>query len=296
MKNKLKIILMASIGLFLLSNCQKDPKLPMPTLQKSVIPLVTKDVAKDQNISIYKLSDFKGTVIVNTYYKDLPKSMTLMVIMNNDVTKSAVLQANITSFPTKVDFDIAKMVTLIPGLTSLSDLQLGDYFRFYVDMILEDGTVIDGNDPKYAQVNSAVANLPGSSITVKYTIACPLDLTKTVGSYRAVCGDWGVDGNVTITADATDPNKLYVTGLETLDGLVEDKGPLPMILNPLTYVVTSPKTILATLVTWGAPYHNIAYEGKGVYNTCTGTFEMKWAITVTEGGFGDFDFILTRND
>lgn len=292
MKNKLKIILMASIGLFLLSNCQKDPELNMPTLQKSVIPLVTKDAAKDQNISIYVLAGFKGTVIVNTYYKDLPKSMNLMVVMNGDRTNSATVKANITSFPTKVDFDLAKMVELLPKLASLNDLKLGDYFTFYTDMTLEDGTLILGNDPTYNQVNSAVLNLPGSSLSVKYTIACPLDPLMTVGSYRSVSADWGVDGDITITADPADPNKLYVSGLEEMEGLIEDQGPLVMYLNPLSYVVTAPKKVLAS-VAW--QYHNIAYEGKGTYNTCTGAFEMKFTITVTEGSFGDNAFTFTRN-
>jgi hypothetical protein len=292
MKNKLKILLMGVIGIFLFTTCKKDPQLPMPKLQLAVIPLITKDKTKDQNVSIYNLPGFNGSVIVNTYFKDLPKSMDLMVCMNDSIVNTAVLKANITSFPTTVDFTLPTLVGLIPGLDSLNQLQLGNYFKFYVDITLPDGTVVKGNDTLYASSNSAVKNLPGSSLSVIYTVACPLDPALTVGSYHAVSSDFGVDGNITITADASDPNKLYVTGLETIDGDVEDKGPLVMHLDPLTYEVIADKTVLAS---FAGPYHNIAYGGKGTYNTCTGNYDMTFTITVTEGSFGDNTYTFTRN-
>lgn len=263
----------------------------MPVLQKSVIPKVTKDAANDQNVSFEALAAFKGAVVINAYYTDLPKSMDLMVTMNNDQANTALVQAGITTFPTTVNFDLAKLVSLLPGLTSIDELQLGDYFKFYVNLTLEDGTVINGNDPQYAGNNSSVANLPGSSLSVIYTVACPLDPARMIGSYHSVSGDWASEGDITITADATDPNTIYVSGLETMEGLVEI-APLVMHVNPLSYVVTADKTVLVPLA-WG--YHNLAYEGKGVYNTCTGTYDMKFDITVTEGSFGTNGFIFTRN-
>jgi hypothetical protein len=295
MKNKFKILFLASIGILLLVTCKKDPSLNMPNLSVAVIPKVTKDATKDQNVSFLNLAGFKGSVIVDLYYKDQPSSMDLMVCMNGDVAKTALVKAGITSYPTSTDFTVANMVGLVPGLTNISQIKLGDYFKFYVDMTLPDGTVVKGNDPVYASANTSIANLPGSSLNVKYTVACALDQTKISGSYRAKCADWGVDGNVTITKDPVDPYKIYVAGLETIDGLTEDKGPLPMHINPTTFAVTVDKTVLASLVTWGPPYHNIAYAGSGTYDTCTGTYNMKFTISVTEGNFGDFDFTLTKN-
>jgi len=296
MKNKLKIISFLAFGALMFTTCQKDPKLPMPDLQVGVIPKVTKDQTKDQNVSFLNLDGFNAAVIVDLYYKDAPKSMDLMVCMNDDIANTAVVKSDISSFPTTSDaITIASLVTMLPGLNNKSELKLGDTFKFYVDMTLKDGTVIKGNDTTYSSFNTSVANLPGSSLRVTYTVACPLNPAMTYGSYRAVCGDWGVDGNVTITVDPVDPNKVYVKGLEEIDGCVEDKGPLVMHIDPLTYVVTADKTILASVTGWGPPYHNIAYEGKGTYNTCTGTYEMTFTISVTEGNFGDFAFTLTRN-
>jgi hypothetical protein len=291
MKNKLKIILLVSIGFFLMTNCQKDPELNMPTLKKSVIPKVTKDPAKDQNISFLDLAGFKGGVLVNTYYPDLPKSMDLMVTMNDDQKNTAVLQANISTYPTTVNFDLAKLVEILPGLNAIDELQLGDYFKFFVNLTLEDGMVVNGNDTLYDGFNSSIANLPGSSLNVKYTVACPLDPAMTVGSYHSVSADWATEGDITITADADDPNTVYVSGLETMEGLTEIQ-PLPMHIDPLSYAVTAPKTVLVSEA-WG--YHNLAYEGKGTYNTCTGTYDMKFDISVTEGSWPANSFTFTRN-
>jgi hypothetical protein len=292
MKNKLIILLLGVLGVFLFTTCKKDPKLPIPKLEFGVVPLITKDKTKDQNVSVLNLAGFNGGVIVDLYYKDKPKSMDLMVSMNNGVVNTGLVQAGITTFPTTVDITIPQLVDILPGLDSIKQLKLGDYFKFYVNINMPDGTVINGNDTLYAAVNTSIKNLPGSSLNVTYSVACLLDPALTVGSYHAVSSDFGVDGNITITADATDPNKLYVTGLETIDGDVEDKGPLVMHLDPLTYEVIADKTVLAS---FAGPYHNIAYGGKGTYNTCTGEFDMTFTITVTEGSFGDNSYTFTRN-
>jgi hypothetical protein len=214
----------------------------------------------------------------------------------NDTVATALVKSNITSFPTSTDFTISSLVDLLPNLNNISDIKLGDHFKFYVDMTLQDGTVIKGNDTLYASSNTSIANLPGSSLNVVYTVACALDPALTVGSYHSVSppADWNSEGDITITADPADPNTVYVKGIETLEGLTEDKGPLVMHIDPVTYVVTADKSVIASNA-FG--YHNIAYAGKGTYNTCTGTYEMKFDISVDEGSFSppSYAFTFTRN-
>lgn len=296
MKNKLKIILLVSIGMLFLVTCKKDPKLNMPNLQQAVIPKVTKDATKDQIMSDLNLPGFNGSVIVDLYYKDKPKSMDLMVCMNGDVANTAVVKSNITSFPTSTDFNVGNLIDWLPNVTSINDIVAGNTFKFYVDITLEDGTVIKGNDPSYVPNDPAVSNLPGSSINVVYNVACGLNYAKTFGSYHAVspASDWAVDGTVTITADPVNPNTVYVANLETIDGTDEDKGPLVMHIDPATYAVTADKTVIASVAGWG-PYHNLTYQGKGTYNTCTGEYTMVFTITSTELNFGDFHFTMSRN-
>ncbi len=134
-----------------------------------------------------------------------------------------------------------------------------------------------------------------SNASLKVVVACAFDSNLIAGSYRAKSATWGVDGNVTITKDIAVPNKVYVAGLEAIDGLTEDKGPLPMTINLSTYAVTAPKTTIATDIVWDSPQKNIAYTGTGTYNTCTGTYTMVFTITYEAGSYGAYTFTLTRN-
>jgi hypothetical protein len=278
----------------LITACKKDPSLPMPELQQAVIPLITKDATRNQNISLLDLPGFKGSVVVDIYYKDLPKNMNLMVCMNGDVNNSAVVKDNITTFPASVDFNIGTLVDLLPGLTNLNQLKLGDYFLFYVDITLKDGSIVKGNDPLYSPFDPAVANLPGSSLNVVYTIACPLNPALTVGSYLAYSppSDWNSTGNITLTANPLDPNTIYVSGLAAIDGETEDRGPLVMHINPASYVVTAVKTVIDSDF-YG--YTNYAFEGTGTYDTCTGLYTMKFTISADGATWTDNNYTFTRN-
>jgi hypothetical protein len=294
MKNKLKIISMVAIGVMFATACQKDPLLPMPELQQAVIPLITKSATKNQSISLNDLPGFNGSVIVDIYYEDMPKSMNLMVCMNGEVANSALVKSDITTFPTSVDFNIGNMIDLLPALNNINELKLGDYFLFYVDITLKDGSVVKGNDPQYASFDPGVINLPGSSINVTYTIACPLDPALTVGSYLAYSppSDWNSTGNITLTADQADPNTIFVTGLSTIDGESEDLGPLVMHINPVTFAVIADKTVIDSDF-YG--FTNYAFEGTGTYDTCTGLYTMKFKITADGTDWGENNYTFTRN-
>lgn len=295
MKNKLKILTLLVLGTFLLPNCQKDPDLNWPDLKKGIIPVVEKDETKNLVIFDNNIAGFAGGVTVDLFYKDKPKSMSLMVSLNDDPDITATAIADITTVPVSYNFTIANLVDLLPGLDNLSEIVSGDYFRFYCDITLEDGTLVRGNDTLYTAHSAGIANLPGSSSNVIFNVACGYEPSLAGGVYNAVSAAWAVNGDVTITVDPVDQYKVYVAGLETIDGLVEDKGPLVMHIDPATFAVTVDKTVLASLVTWAnPPYHNIAYAGSGTYNTCTGTYDMTYIISVDEGNFGSFKFTLTR--
>jgi hypothetical protein len=294
MKNKLKIVLLVSIGMLFFVTCTKDPKLNMPTLQQAVIPKVTKDATKDQIMSDLNLTGFNGSVIVDLYYKDKPKSMDLMVCMNGDVANTGVVKAGITSFPTKTDFTVGNLVDWLPKLNSINEIVAGNTFKFYVDITLEDGTVVKGNDPDYVPSDPAVANLPNSSINVVYNVACGLNYSRTIGSYDAYSSpaDWNSKGTITITANPTDPNTVYVAGLATIDGGNEDLGPLVMHIDPVTYKVTADKTIIATEFYGDSNYY---FKGTGNFNTCTGLYTMKFEIGYAGGAYGtSFNYTFTR--
>lgn len=294
MKNKIKILLILAIGAMMLPMCQKDPDLRIPDLQTGVVPQILKDTDLDQTIDIFNPEVFAGSVDVDLFFEDMPQSMDIMVAYNDDMDMRAPLRENITSFPVSIDFTMNDLISLIPEFDSVEQLNPGDYFRVYAVTTLKDGTVIDGLDSLYAAYNSSISNQPGSNVDVKYSVVCPFDPDFAIGSYRCVSEEWAVDGPVTITQDPTDPTKFFVDGMAELDGAVEDLGPMVIHIDPATYAVTIDKSILCS--GWYYGYHNFAYEGTGTYNSCDGSYEMSLKATVTEGTFGTFGYIFTRND
>lgn len=300
MKNRFKIIISLAVGILLLPTC-KDPDLRMPELQDGVIPVVQKDETKSVDIKTAELATFSGAVVVDLYYDAKPKSMDLMVSMNGSYTNSAVLQANITSYPTTVNFTCAQLAELLPDLESADSLKGGDFFTFYVNMTLEDGTVINGNDTLYTGWNSSIANLPGSSLNVTYNVLCSFNPTLAIGSYKAESESWNVSGNVTITADPSDPYTIIIDGLaEDVDLLVSNGNKLTLHIDPETSEITGEKTVLAPDCGGWAPayavYTNYYYLPiSGTYSNCDGTYQITFDLGSDQEDFGEYDFTFTRN-
>jgi len=128
-----------------------------------------------------------------------------------------------------------------------------------------------------------------SSAAVNPLIACDYISADYAGTANSESSDWGSKGPVTITVDPDDEYTLLVAGLETMEGLNEDGGPLPLVINPASYAITVPKTVLASNA-WG--YHNLAYAGTGTLNTCSQEIQLLIAISVAEGNFGTYTFTI----
>jgi len=179
--------------------------------------------------------------------------------------------AEVTSFPSTVRImsaDVAQKLGI-----ALGDISNGEVFIFEL-LTTSEGVTTRSN---------SVLNV---------SVACAFEGALTAGSYHSVSLDWGSEGDIIITADQNDPYKVYVAGLEQIEGLDEDGGPLVMHIDPVTFEVTADKTVIASEA-FG--YTDIAYEGSGVYNSCDGSYTMNFDISVNEGNFGRFLFEFTRN-
>lgn len=177
----------------------------------------------------------------------------------------------VSSFPATVKITSGDVIQKL-GLNT-ADIKNGDVF------LIEVLTTSNGE----STWSNAVLNVP---------VACAFEAALSTGSYHSVSTDWNSQGNITLTADQNDPYTIYVTGIEAIEDLNEDKGPLVMHINPATYAVTADKSVIASDA-FG--YHNIAYQGSGTYNSCDGSFAMNFDISVDEGDFGLYTFTFTKN-
>jgi hypothetical protein len=293
MKNKLKILLILAIGIFL-STCQSEPDLPMPVVQKGCIPLITKDVSKDQSISFSDLGGFDGSVKVELYYPtDKPKSMDLMVCMNNDPDNTGTVKANITTFPSVADITIASLVDALPGLDSESEIVPGDFFKFYADITLSDGSVIHGNDTLYSAYSSGIANLPNASLDVTYTVVCPLDLNDFVGDYTLDDTYPSDLCTVNVTLDPDNPDGLLINNFYA--GQTGPSYPVHLSVDRVTYAISVPSPQVFADWLWDPSYTNATLSDlKGTLDACTANFAFKAKLYMDLGSFGTQTYTCTK--
>jgi hypothetical protein len=270
MKHINTIVIFFAFALLLLGGCEDTNVNLVEQRGVGVVPLLT-----NLNPAVFDSNDLQNTFVeftVDVKDKSLLTNAIVKVSLNGKLERADYL--TITTFPQTVKITMKDAAAKLN--IGIDKIKLGDILN------VEVWTTSNG----VIHPTSAVFNA---------SVVCPYFQNQIIGSYHSVSTDWATEGDITITADPTDKFIVYVSGLETLDGLNEDKGPLKMVIDPLDYSIKAVKTVLASLVTWGPPYHNIAYEGTGKLNTCNGTYEMTFDITVDEGGWTNNKFTFTKN-
>lgn len=129
-----------------------------------------------------------------------------------------------------------------------------------------------------------------SNAVLAVRVLCPFDDELAKGDFSSSADKWE-SGNITIETDSEDPYKVYVYGLAELEGVEGNGEPLVMIINPLSFTVEAEKVIVAESA-FG--YDNLAFEGKGMFNSCEGVFTMRLEATVAQGSFGGINFTFTK--
>ena len=297
MKNIKFLILFITAGLFLLNSCEEGKDV-MPENIRATSPVMIMDVANSSPfINVAAVNDYTLTFDVDVLFDDAPfVTIDIMVAVSGDYSKHYLLQT-ITTVPSTVTVTGPQFIAAIDELASTADVAEGDVFQVFCNVTMADGTYLpgllwNGMATLAADNKNLAAILKGATGTIRIGVPCGLDPALTIGSYHSVSLDWGAEGDVMVTADAIDPFKVYVHGLETMEGLVENATGCPMVISSVDYSLTIlPVPFVANA--WG--YSNMYYQGTGTYDTCTGKYTFAAEIRVDQGGFGTFNFVMTRN-
>jgi hypothetical protein len=290
MKNIVKLFSLFMVAIFTLVSCEEEKEWfgDYNGSGDAYVQLV------DSNFDFGIFTDAAGNLVTDDTF---PIGVKLLgPAQTSDVT---VVIKVVSSTGANNEWSLSKTTTTIPA---------GEFYSEFEISIDKDATVTDSVYKVTVEIDEAASSLPAygnygatSVLSLKKGLSCLYDQAETVGTWNAVSGGWGVDGNVEVTADPDDATVIYVAGFETIDGLDEDQGPLKMDINPdpvrpNEYTVTVDKQVLATTTApWGTAYDNIAYEGGGIYYSCDDVFELTFTITVDQGTFGDYDFVVTKN-
>jgi hypothetical protein len=223
-------------------------------------------------------TDFENTFI--EFDVDLPEGETvdeaeLYATFNG---KTALIQP-ITSFPITITLKLQDVMTKL-GLTEND-----------VDVV--DNNLFDFN----IRTTSGGITTTSKAGAMRIFVTCEFAPAMAVGSYNFVTNDWDAEGDVTFTADPNDPYKIFVTGIYAAEGGEPNDLAMELNISPTSFEVSGPKSRLGDKAPWGS-YTNYYYQPtSGLFKSCTGTFEMKIAITVDQGSFGGpWTFVFTRNE
>lgn len=135
-----------------------------------------------------------------------------------------------------------------------------------------------------------------SRASLKVFVTCEFDSDLTVGSYHVISEDMGTEGDVTLTADPDNPYLIAVEGLFEMEGGEPNDVVLYLTINPNNFSVNHDKTLMGVTDPFGEGYGNYTFSpSSGMYKSCTGTFEMAFAVSVNEGSFGVNKYIFTKN-
>lgn len=181
----------------------------------------------------------------------------------------------IGTFPTSFTITAPEILSTL-GITA-ADVSLGTSFYVYV-------------------ITTSQGLTTRSQAAIEIKLPCEFDPSIAFGSY-IVDSNWYAEtgGKISIAADETDPYVVYVSGLEVVggEGLVEDNGPLKMVINPSSFTVSVAHQMISSDAWGDGP---IYYEGSGLYSSCDGNYQMTFVISIPGANYTTTRlFTLTRD-
>ncbi|RFS22463.1 hypothetical protein DVR12_11690 [Chitinophaga silvatica] len=269
-------------------SCRKNdnPKLP-EGIQTGVFPLLTQDPNGDELIQ--DVTAFSTAFTLGLYYPNpVPQKMDLQVIMNGNYQVVKTLQANITSFPTKINVTGTQLAQLF-GLTP-DQVAVGDDFTIGPDVTLQDGTVIHAFDyyldgttvVPISPYGADALNNPGANTTLTYAKVCSLDIDSLAnvgnGGQLLVQDPDLVEATYPVTATVTD-SIIKLKGYSEMPNMV-----LTIRVIPKSQTLVVDKQFLGPTID-GYSYTNWNVVGTGTVNACNNTMTLKLTFSVDQGSF-----------
>jgi hypothetical protein len=269
MKNLNIFLIIVLVGVLCISGCKKDPDLRIPDLKKGIVPFLQLGAGTTSLIDYNNQQAFTGAIVVDVYWKtDLPKSMDLVVAYNNNPYQVGVVQANITVFPTTVNFTFQNILDAL-GIIDTT-LVTSDKFDFYANVTYPDGTVQHGIDTLYQPYSPDVQNYPGGCLTLRYGFFCPLNINDFVGPYNCDEAGYGVYA-VNFTLDTLQANTILN------DNFWDWAAPGAIVYYVLSGDLDQIVTVPDQPFTFGDGTVG-SVSGSGTYDGCLGTMIVDYDV------------------
>ncbi|BAV08739.1 hypothetical protein SAMN05421788_101195 [Filimonas lacunae] len=285
---KLTLLYSALMVVVMVVSCRKSDNPKLPDLERVPIPLLTKDTSADLTISAQDPNEFVGKFAVDVYYKEdaPPKQYDVVVIKNGDKSTVKVLKANITSYPTNITVTAADLKALFGG----TDLVLGDKFDIGVDVTAQSGVKYEAFPSVGLGYGSNIGSLSGSSVAIKYEVACIFVASEYAGNFEVVADGWGdyAEGDI-IPVTVVDDSHV------SFNYLTNEKTPIIVSVasDNSTYVNYQAYGTYAGS-SYGTFYCQSITSADNYVAPCEGILSVRLKHTVSAGSFGEYTITLKK--
>lgn len=288
MKYIKSFIALAFMALFTVS-CDQDLPYPLDDVKKGVVI----DIVRGENTDgVLSAGITEGNYKIKL---SIPKQQgdysmmghaQLVCVFTNAAgeTTSKVVTDDIKTFPTEVNLDIAKIYQQF----GLQEPALGEVLNFTTNAILKDGYVVYGWN-EFSGFNNSMftgwlVDGRGYSYSARYPVVCPLFLEDFVGDM--VISDAFNEAEYGVSIVKISDTELEMHGFF---GGEDPEGVIKIVIDPSVHTVTIPKQVITP--SYGS-YTNLSIEATGTLDACKGTITFTGPITVDQGGFGSFNFVI----
>jgi hypothetical protein len=290
LNNMKKLILLYTLLTLAFVGCRKDDNPKIPELTRVPVPLVTIDATSDKVINPATPGSFKGKITVDLYFKtDVPpKKMDLMVMKNGDKTTVKTLKADITTFPTTVEFTGQQLISLFGPIAD------GDKFDISPDITTQNGQVFQAFPALGEGYGTGVNAQGGASTSVSFLKPCTYNPDMYQGDFAVVKDAW----NDTNPGDIIKLTKIDATHFSFI---------YPTAVNPIPIIVTvdpstnTPSIALQTIGTaWvydddpPAPTAKTTAGAANLVDPCNKTLSLNMTWTEAAGSYPNRVFSLKK--
>lgn len=290
MKKILLILTIISSSL-IFNSCRKEDNPKLPDLGQVPVPLLKLSEGSTTIIEDNaEKANYASSFTVNLYFADdiKPSKYDIVVAMNGDYNNTKVYQSDLTEIPGTIQITMQKLGDLFGK--SMDQLVSGTYFEVRASFTLPNGTTIPAFSTVGEAYSSDIQNLPGSNLTLKYQIVCPLELSSFTGTFTVLDaqGFWEEDYPVTLTLEKE--NQIRVSGF-----IGDPSATFLIDVDPVNRTVNVPSQIYGPgdFLGWG--YNNFAISGKGEIDACNTEIRFNGAYSVDEGSFGTYPVRIVKN-
>lgn len=226
--------------------CRKSDNPRMPELTRVPVPKLTVAAGSDAAIDVSaNPASFKAVFDVGLLFPEDAKPQKMdVVVRKNGAGPAKLVKAEVSTWPTTVQVTGQQLIDAFG-----STIKLGDFFDFAVDIYLSNGAKSEAFPATGVQFSGGTANIPGSSISLRFAAICKYDPDVFSGNFVVVDDAW----QDTAPGDIISFTKIDASHFSYIYPSVSNPVPIIVTVNTGNNTVTIAKQVIGSIWNYGVP-------------------------------------------